>query len=76
MVLNALNLQIGAATLDGAPATAVLDPKAQTAAFSTGKTIRQIAVERKLMGETELSRALDARRMTEPQADVIGGVGG
>jgi aminopeptidase N len=39
LVLNALNLDIGAATIDGAPATAALDPKTQTAAFSTGRTI-------------------------------------
>ncbi|MFI4965077.1 MAG: M1 family metallopeptidase [Caulobacterales bacterium] len=39
LVLNALNLAIGTATVDGVAATATLDPKAQTAAFTTGKTI-------------------------------------
>jgi fumarate hydratase class II len=44
--------------------------------FKTGKTVRQVAAERKLMTEAELNRAMDARRMTEPQADVIGSGGG
>jgi fumarate hydratase class II len=44
--------------------------------FKTGKTVRQIAVERKLMSDTELSKALDPLRMTEPQADMIGSGGG
>src|SRR5687768_10058071 len=44
--------------------------------FKTGKTVRQIAAERKLMSDTELSKALDPRRMTEPQADMIGSGGG
>jgi fumarate hydratase class II len=44
--------------------------------FKTGKTVRQVAQERKLMSDTELSKALDARRMTQPQADMIGSGGG
>ena len=44
--------------------------------FKTGKTVRQVAAERKLMSDAELTRALDARRMTEPQADMIGSGGG
>ena len=44
--------------------------------FKTGKTVRQVAAERKLMGDAELKRAMDARRMTEPQADMIGSGGG
>ncbi len=44
--------------------------------FKTGKTIRQIALERKLMSEAELNKLLDARRMTQPQADMIGSGGG
>src|SRR5687767_12051100 len=44
--------------------------------FKTGKTVRQVAAERKLMSDAELARALDARRMTEPQADMIGSGGG
>ena len=43
--------------------------------FKTGKTVRQVAIEWKLLDEEDLEEALDARRMTEPQADVIGGGG-
>ena len=43
--------------------------------FKTGKTVRQVAAERKLMGEEELNTMLDARRMTQPQADMIGSGG-
>ena len=45
-------------------------------AFKTGKTVRQIAAERKLMDESALNKALDAKRMTQPQADMIGSGGG
>jgi small GTP-binding protein len=44
--------------------------------FKTGKTVRQIAEERKLLDKAALDKALDARRMTEPQADMIGSGGG
>jgi fumarate hydratase, class II len=44
--------------------------------FKTGKTVRQVARERKVLGEAELKRAMDARRMTQPQADMIGSGGG
>jgi fumarate hydratase class II len=44
--------------------------------LKTGKTVRQVAAERKLLGEAELNKALDARRMTSPQADMIGSGGG
>src|SRR5205809_2695800 len=44
--------------------------------FKTGKTVRQVARERKLMSDAELDKVLDARRMTEPQADMIGSGGG
>jgi fumarate hydratase class II len=44
--------------------------------FKTGKTIRQIAQERKLMPEAELQKILDAKRMTQPQSDMIGSGGG
>jgi len=44
--------------------------------FKTGKTVRQVARERKFMADAELDKALDARRMTEPQADMIGSGGG
>ena len=44
--------------------------------FKTGKTVRQIALERKLLSEAELTKAMDARRMTQPQSDIIGSGGG
>jgi fumarate hydratase class II len=44
--------------------------------FKTGKTVRQVALEKKLMSESELSHALDPERMTEPQADMLGSGGG
>ena len=46
------------------------------AVFKTGKTVRQIAAEKKLMSDAELNKALDARRMTTPQADMVGSGGG
>jgi fumarate hydratase class II len=44
--------------------------------FKTGKTVRQVALDKKLLNESELNKALDARRMTQPQADMIGSGGG
>src|SRR5688572_6053892 len=44
--------------------------------FKTGKTVRHVARERKFMPDAELDKALDARRMTQPQADMIGSGGG
>jgi fumarate hydratase class II len=44
--------------------------------FKTGKTVRQVARERKFMSDADLDKALDARRMTQPQADMIGSGGG
>jgi fumarate hydratase class II len=44
--------------------------------FKSGKTVRQVAIERKLLSEADLTKALDAARMTEPQPDMIGGAGG
>jgi fumarate hydratase, class II len=44
--------------------------------FKTGKTVRQVAAERKLMSDAELNKAMDARRMTQPQADMVGSGGG
>jgi fumarate hydratase class II len=44
--------------------------------FKTGKTVRQVAAERKFMTESELNKAMDAMRMTQPQADMIGSGGG
>jgi fumarate hydratase class II len=44
--------------------------------FKTGKTVRQIAMERKVLPEAELKKALDPMRMTQPQADMVGSGGG
>jgi fumarate hydratase class II len=44
--------------------------------FKTGKTVRQVALERKLLDEATLNKALDAKRMTTPQADMVGAGGG
>ncbi|HZL36043.1 MAG TPA: class II fumarate hydratase [Tepidisphaeraceae bacterium] len=44
--------------------------------FKTGKTVRQVAAGRKLMSDAELDKAMDARRMTQPQADMVGSGGG
>ena len=44
--------------------------------MKSGKTVRQVAAERKVLGDAELNKALDPRRMTEPQADMIGSGGG
>jgi len=44
--------------------------------FKTGKTVRQVAAERKVLGDAELKKAMDAKRMTQPQADMVGSGGG
>jgi fumarate hydratase, class II len=44
--------------------------------FKTGKTVRQVALEKKLLSEADLAKAMDAKRMTQPQADMIGSGGG
>ena len=44
--------------------------------FKTGKTVREVARERKLMSEQDLNHALDPKRMTRPQADMVGSGGG
>jgi fumarate hydratase, class II len=41
--------------------------------FTTGKTIRQLVLEKKLMDEAKLSELLDARSMTEPGSDGAAG---
>jgi fumarate hydratase class II len=38
-------------------------------AFKTGKTIRELCREQKVLPEAELARVLDPWRMTEPQQD-------
>jgi len=54
------------------------DPAAAIAkeSFKTGKTIRQLAKEKKLMSDADLDKTLDAKRMTQPQADMVGSGGG
>ncbi len=42
----------------------------------TGRTVRQVAAEQHVMPEAELAKALDAKRMTSPQADMVGSGGG
>jgi fumarate hydratase class II len=37
-------------------------------AFATGKTIRELCIEQKILPEDQLKEALDPMRMTEPQA--------
>ena len=44
--------------------------------FKTGKTVREIAREKRLLSEDELAKVLDPKRMTEPQEDMVGGGGG
>jgi fumarate hydratase class II len=47
------------------------DPAAALAkeAFQTGRTVRELALEKKVLPADELEKVLDARSMTEPQAD-------
>ena len=42
----------------------------------TGRTVRQVAAEQRVMSDADLTKALDAKRMTRPQADMIGSGGG
>jgi fumarate hydratase class II len=44
--------------------------------FKTGKTVREIAREKKLLPEAELAQTLDPKRMTLPQEDMVGSGGG
>ncbi|HSV13283.1 MAG TPA: lyase family protein, partial [Tepidisphaeraceae bacterium] len=44
--------------------------------LKTGKTVRQVAAERNVLSDAELDKALDPRRMTSPQADMVGSGGG
>jgi fumarate hydratase class II len=54
------------------------DAAAQVAkeSFKTGKTIRQIATDKKLLDDDALCKALDPKRMTQPQSDIVGSGGG
>ena len=42
--------------------------------FRSKKTL--CAIDRKLLSQADLDRALDPKRMTQPQADMIGSGGG
>ena len=44
--------------------------------FKSGKTVREVAKERKVASDSDLDKALDPRRMTTPQAGMIGSGGG
>jgi fumarate hydratase class II len=44
--------------------------------MKTGKTVRDVAREKKVLPEAELEKVLDPRRMTQPQEDRIGSGGG
>lgn len=44
-------------------------------AYRTGRTVREVAREKKVLPEAELTQALDARRMTEPGASMAGAGG-
>jgi fumarate hydratase class II len=44
--------------------------------MKSGKTVRQVAAEKKVLAEADLNHAMDARRMTQPQADMVGSGGG
>jgi fumarate hydratase, class II len=44
--------------------------------LKTGKTVRQVAAEKKILSEAELNKVLDPMRMTRPQADMVGSGGG
>jgi fumarate hydratase, class II len=45
-------------------------------AYKSGKTVRQVTQEKELVADAELAKALDARRMTQPQEDMVGSGGG
>src|SRR4051794_25371116 len=44
--------------------------------MKTGKTVREVAREKNVLADGELERVLDPRRMTTPQADMVGSGGG
>jgi fumarate hydratase, class II len=44
--------------------------------FKTGKTVRQLAEAKSILPPDELKRTLDPKRMTQPQADMVGSGGG
>jgi len=66
MLVTALNPFIG---YDAAAAVA-------REALATGRTLREIVLERELMDAATLDRALDPRSMTQPSAATLGSSGG
>ena len=44
--------------------------------MKTGKTVRELAMERKVLPAEQLARALDPMRMTRPQEDLVVSGGG
>jgi fumarate hydratase, class II len=44
--------------------------------FKSGKTVREVARERKILNDADLDKALDPHRMTTPQTDMVGSGGG
>jgi fumarate hydratase class II len=44
--------------------------------FKTGKTVRELAQEKQLLAPEKLKEVLDPKRMTTPQADMVGSGGG
>jgi fumarate hydratase class II len=66
MLVTALNPSIG---YDAAAAVA-------KEAHATGRTLREVVLERGLMGAAALDRVLDPRTMTRPGASVPGAGGG
>jgi fumarate hydratase, class II len=66
MLVTALNPHIG---YDAAASVA-------KEAFTTGKTLREVVLARKLMDAATLDRALDPRAMTVPNASAAGAGGG
>jgi fumarate hydratase class II len=44
--------------------------------FKTGQTVRQVAAARHVLDDAALNKAMDPRRMTQPQPDMVGSGGG
>ena len=44
--------------------------------MKSGRTVRQVAADKRVLPEADLTKALDPRRMTMPQADTVGSGGG
>ncbi len=72
LVEESLAMCTSLAPLIGYDAAAAIAKKA----FATGKTVRQIALDEKVLDAKKLDDALNARLMTQPSPDRIGGGGG